>query len=98
MERCEKQRPVIVSFFKLENSSHTDRCAVIYIGISNTGSRCTRVYNRTVTRVDADVTTVTYNITRLCLCETHLIAHASHRTGRMWQSDSERTVYTHNKS
>ena len=83
---------------QLENSSYTDRASVIHTGIGDSARRCARVHDRAITDIDADMTAVAYDTTRLRGWKTYLIAAASKCTRGMRKSDSKCGVHAHDKT
>ena len=56
------------------------------------------MYDRIVAYIYSNMSTVAYDISRLCFGKAYFISAASLSAGRMWQADSERCVDRHNES
>ena len=67
----------ILHIYELENSSYADRTSVIYIRELDTARRCTCMNDRAATDINSNVTTVAYNISRLCIRKTYLVSNTS---------------------
>lgn len=67
----------VLIIHELENSSYTNRASVIYIRKLDTTRRCTCMNNCATTNINSNMTTVTYNISRLCIGKTYLISDTS---------------------
>ena len=65
----------ILHIYELENSSYADRTSVIYIRELDTARRCTCMNDRAATDINSNVTTVAYNISRLCIRKTYLVSN-----------------------
>ena len=68
---------ILIFNINLENSSYADRTSVIYIRELDTTGRCTCVNDRAATNINSNVTTVAYNISRLCVGKTYFISNTS---------------------
>ena len=70
---------IILTFYysELENSSYTDRTSVIYIRELDTAGRCTCMNDRAAADINSNVTTVAYNISRLCIRKAYLVSDTS---------------------
>ena len=67
----------ILRIYELENSSYTDRTSVIYIRELDTAGRCTCMNDRAAADINSNVTTVAYNISRLCIRKAYLVSDTS---------------------
>ena len=88
----------ILHIYELENSSYADRTSVIYIRELDTARRCTCMNDRAATDINSNVTTVAYNLSRLCIRKTYLVSNNASCPGRMWKSYAKCCIYTHNET
>ena len=95
-------RMTALSIFKyslLENSSYCNNAAVCCRRcILDTWFRCTCMYDGIVSNINCNVSTVTYDVTRLHVCLAYFISYTSHCTGGMRKWYTKCCIYAHYES